>query len=117
MRRWSTFAYWLKENPDEPLPPSIKGIAEVSGVHYNAVKGYLYRLRKEAKRQINLQPWKGGRCVSWEDTLGNYIPDVSFDYVRSYVGLSGTIKFYIRLKDRTAHTFYMTPYELQAIYE
>ena len=45
-RKWSAFADWLRKHPEEPLPRSIKGICEVTGLSYDTVRSYLYRCRK-----------------------------------------------------------------------
>ena len=116
-RRWSEFAQWLKDNPDEILPPSIKEIHELTGVPKNSIKSYLYRRRKEAKQFLSTQPWRNGRCVLWENSLGVKIPDTAFSYVRSFVGFSGALKFIVRLQDRTPYIFYITLKDLKRMYQ
>lgn len=43
-------ANWLREHPGEKLPRSPQDIAELTGCSLNAVKSYLYRRRKAARK-------------------------------------------------------------------
>jgi len=115
-RRWSAFADWLKENPEDALPPSVKEIHELTGVSKNSIKSYLWRRRLEAKAMIVRQPWKGGKTAMWKDINGSMIPDTAFSNVRSFVGITGSLKFIIRLKDGTPRVFYMTLKDFKNLY-
>lgn len=115
-RRWSEFAQWVKDNPEEVLPPSVKEIHDLTGVSKDSIKSYLYRRRKEAKSLVMSQPWRGGGCVLWTDSMGATIPDSAFSTVRSFIGLTGTMKFVVRLQDRTPHIFYISLNDFKNMY-
>ena len=116
-RRWSAFAQWIKLNPEDVLPPSIAGIHELTGISKDSIKSYLYRRRKEAKKVIQSQPWLNGGTVLLTDSAGVQIPDSAFGSVRSFVGITGTLKLVVRLKDRTPHVFYISLSDFKNLYQ
>ncbi len=68
------FAKWLRENPNVPLPKSLKKISELTGVPYNVIHTYLQRRKKYSQRfqdQIDLMKYPKPFFTTTE---GKHIP-------------------------------------------
>lgn len=115
-RRWSAFANWLRENPEDVLPPSVREISELTGISKDSIKSYLYRRRREARSLIQSQPWLNGGSVLWTDSTGVMIPDSAFSTVRCFTGITGTLKFVVRLQDGTPHLFFISLNDFKKMY-
>lgn len=111
------FGEWLREYTGGPLPSSIKGLSELSGISEDAIRNHLYRLRKQARGVLGDKLWENEGIVVWKDIKGARIPDIAFDTVMAYVGRSGVIKFHIRLMDGSVHVFRYTAEQLEDLYE
>lgn len=101
-RRTGCFAKWLKEHPNEKLPPNMKEIHRITKCPYDSIKSY-FRYRKEKiKEVLKSLPSIKGLDADLKDTLGNYIPTKS---IKSYAfrinKFSCDVYMILTLKDGT----------------